>query len=216
MIYRIFLLLTFHLLATVLLPAQKNVTMQSPAPSGDTLSPSVQTELATLGGGCFWCIEAVLQDLQGVIKVESGYAGGTVKNPTYREICTGATGHAEVVQVTFDPKTITYAELLEIFFAFHDPTTLNRQGNDIGTQYRSVIFYHSQEQKETAEMVKAAIQKDWDKPIVTEISPLTVFYKAEAYHQNYYKQNTYQPYCAYVISPKVKKLREKYSSRLKQ
>lgn len=197
-------------------PTRTNMTdHQTSISAQDTLNKTLMTEIATLGGGCFWCIEAVLQDLKGVVKVESGYSGGTVVNPSYREVCTGATGHAEVVQVTFEPSVISYHDLLEIFFAFHDPTTLNRQGNDVGTQYRSVIFYHSPEQQATAEAVKAEIQKEWDAPVVTEISPARPFYKAETYHQNYYKDNTYQPYCAYVISPKVKKLREKYRDRLK-
>lgn len=176
---------------------------------------SAQRDTATLGGGCFWCVEAIYQDLKGVQKVVSGYAGGNVANPTYQEICTGTTGHAEVIQVIFDPALIRYDEILEIFFTVHDPTTLNRQGNDVGSQYRSVIFYHSEAQKESAEKVKKDAAAIWDDPIVTEIAPLTQFYKAEDYHQNYYKDNPYQPYCAYIISPKVKKFREKYMDKLK-
>lgn len=176
---------------------------------------SAQRDTATLGGGCFWCVEAIYQDLKGVQKVVSGYAGGSVANPTYKEICTGTTGHAEVIQVIFDPALIRYDEILEIFFTVHDPTTLNRQGNDVGTQYRSVIFYHSEAQKDIAEKVKNDAAAIWDDPIVTEIAPRTQFYKAEDYHQNYYKDNPYQPYCAYIISPKVKKFREKYMDKLK-
>lgn len=177
---------------------------------------SDQRDTATLGGGCFWCVEAIYQDLQGVHKVVSGYSGGTVSNPTYKEICTGTTGHAEVIQVIFDPAVVSYQEILEIFFTVHDPTTLNRQGNDVGTQYRSVIFYHSEEQKTIAEAVKKNAASIWDDPIVTEISALAKFYPAEDYHQNYYKDNPYQPYCAYIISPKVKKFREKFRDKLKQ
>jgi peptide-methionine (S)-S-oxide reductase len=177
---------------------------------------SSERDTATLGGGCFWCVEAIYQDLQGVHKVVSGYSGGSVSNPSYKEICTGTTGHAEVIQVVFDPAVTSYKEILEIFFTVHDPTTLNRQGNDVGTQYRSVIFYHSDEQKAIAEEVKKSAAEIWDDPIVTEISALTKFYPAEDYHQNYYKNNPYQPYCAYVISPKVKKFRDKYRDKLKQ
>lgn len=177
---------------------------------------SGQTEIATLGGGCFWCVEAIYQDLQGVLKVESGYSGGHVDNPTYREICTGLTGHAEVIQITFDPAVISFKDILEIFFTVHDPTTLDRQGNDSGPQYRSAIFYHSPEQKTVAEAVKKSAQEIWDDPIVTEITPFDKFYKAEEYHQNYYKDNPNQPYCSFVIAPKVKKFRQKYQEKLKQ
>ena len=177
---------------------------------------SGQTEIATLGGGCFWCVEAIYQDLKGVIKVESGYSGGHVDNPTYREICSGLTGHAEVIQVTFDPTIVSYEDVLNIFFTVHDPTTLNRQGNDSGTQYRSVIYYHSEAQKATAEAVKKASQEIWDDPIVTEITEFDKFYKAETYHQNYFKDNPNQPYCSIVIAPKVKKFRAKYQDKLKQ
>ena len=173
-------------------------------------------EIATLGGGCFWCIEPIYQDLKGVLKVESGYTGGAADNPTYRQICTGTTGHAEVIQVTFDPLLISYKQILEIFFTVHDPTTLNRQGNDAGTQYRSAIFYHSPEQKSVAEAVKSAAQSIWDDPIVTEITPLDKFFKAEDYHQNYFKDNPYQAYCSIVIAPKVRKFREKYKEQLQQ
>lgn len=175
-----------------------------------------QFEVATLGAGCFWCVETLFQDLQGVLKVESGYSGGHVPNPTYREVCNGTTGHAEVIQVTFDPTIISYREILEVFFTVHDPTTLNRQGNDVGTQYRSAIFYHTPEQQAIAEAVKGGVaQSLWEAPIVTEIAPFTVFFVAEAYHQNYYKDNPYQPYCSVVITPKVKKFRAMYADRLK-
>jgi peptide-methionine (S)-S-oxide reductase len=173
-------------------------------------------ETATLGGGCFWCIEPLFQDLQGVISVESGYTGGHIKNPSYREICTGTTGHAEVIRIVFDPAVISYHDILEIFFTFHDPTTLNRQGADSGTQYRSVIYYHSDAQKATAEEVMRTTAKEiWDDPIVTELSPAQTYYKAEQYHQNYYKDNPNQPYCAFVISPKIKKFRAKYQDKLR-
>jgi len=179
-----------------------------------TNSAPSTTETATLGGGCFWCIEPVYQDLKGVLTVESGYTGGQIDNPTYREICTGRTGHAEVIRVTFDPNIITYRDIVDIFFTIHDPTTLNRQGNDSGTQYRSAIFYHSPAQQVAAEAAKMVAADLWDDPIVTEITPAVVFYTAENYHQNYYKANPYQPYCMVVIAPKVKKFREKFKSLL--
>lgn len=186
------------------------------AKDSNLITTSGQMETATLGGGCFWCVEAIFQDLKGVQKVESGYTGGHVANPTYREICTGTTGHAEVIQVTFDPAVISFKEILEIFFTFHDPTTLNRQGADAGTQYRSAIFYHSPTQKTVAEEVKKSMQEIWDDPIVTEITPLDKYYKAEDYHQNYFKENPNQAYCSIVIAPKVKKLRQQYQEKLKQ
>jgi peptide-methionine (S)-S-oxide reductase len=172
---------------------------------------------ATLAGGCFWCLEAVFLRLKGVQRVESGYAGGHVENPTYRAVCTGSTGHAEVVQVDFDPSKITFSELLEVFFAIHDPTTLNRQGADVGTQYRSAIFYHDDVQKQEAERMIADLnaQNIWDNPIVTEVAPLTKFYPAEDYHREYYDRNPEQGYCQVVISPKVAKLRQKFSEKLK-
>lgn len=175
-------------------------------------------ELATLGSGCFWCTEAVFDQLNGVVKVESGYAGGTVPNPTYREVCSGLTGHAEVGQITFDPHVIAYREILEVFFATHDPTTLNRQGADVGTQYRSVIFYHDDVQKQIAAQVIQELNaaKIWDAPIVTEIAPLNVFYRAEDYHQEYFVNNPSQPYCQVVISPKVAKFRKKFVDKLKR
>ena len=167
------------------------------------------TELATLGGGCFWCLEAVFQNLKGVLKVESGYAGGQSPDPTYEQVCSGRTGHAEVVQVTFDPAVIRYQDILDVFFAIHDPTTMNRQGADVGTQYRSVIFCHSPEQSQTAERVITALEAAqlWDGTIVTEIAPFKEFFRAEAYHQNYFRNNPMQPYCLGVIAPKVAKFR---------
>jgi peptide-methionine (S)-S-oxide reductase len=168
-----------------------------------------QTDLATLGGGCFWCIEAVFERLDGVKAVTSGYAGGAKDHPTYKEVCSGLTGHAEVAQIEFDPKKIGYQKLLEVFWEAHDPTTLNRQGPDVGTQYRSVIFYHNEAQRAVAEQSKAEAQKLFSRPIVTEIKPLMQFYKAENYHQDYYQNNSRAPYCRYVIRPKLEKLEKK-------
>lgn len=175
-------------------------------------------EQATLGGGCFWCTEAIFLKLNGVEEVKSGYSGGKIKNPSYREVCTGRTGHAEVIQITFDPKIISFAEILEVFFATHDPTTLNRQGNDIGTQYRSVIFYHNEEQKKISEKVLSLLEKDkvYDNPVVTEITPFSNFYLAEDYHNNYFEQNPAQPYCQFVIAPKVEKFQKIFKEKLKQ
>lgn len=175
-------------------------------------------ELATFGTGCFWCTEAIFQRLDGVVKVESGYSGGSVPNPSYEAVCTGQTGHAEVCQITFDKSKITYEQLLEVFWKTHDPTTLNRQGADVGTQYRSVIFYHNSEQKKSAETIKAELDKSgaFDKPIVTEIAEFKKFYKAEDYHQNYFNNNSYQPYCSFVISPKIEKFEKVFKSRLKK
>jgi len=174
-------------------------------------------EVVTLGGGCFRCTEAVFNELKGVEKVESDYSGGTVPNPTYQEVCTGNTGHAEVVQVTYDPKVISFKELLQIFFTIHDPTTLNRQGADVGTQYRSIILYHKNEQKAAAQMVIKEIESTgvWNRPIVTEVEPFGAFYRAEQYHQEYFKQNGGQAYCQLVIAPKVAKLRKQYRDKLK-
>jgi peptide-methionine (S)-S-oxide reductase len=175
------------------------------------------SEIATLGGGCFWCLEAVFEQVRGVEKVESGYAGGAGTAPNHRQICTGTTGHAEVVQVTFDPAVISYREILEIFFAIHDPTTLNRQGADAGTQYRSAIFYHSAAQKQIAEQVIAELGAAhvWERPIVTEVTAAPTFYKAEDYHQGYFSQNPAQPYCQAVVAPKVAKLRKQFATKLK-
>ena len=175
-------------------------------------------EVATLAGGCFWCLEAVYNDLRGVEKVVSGYSGGRVANPTYEQVCTGKTGHAEVIQITFDPQAISFKELLEVFFTIHDPTTLNRQGADVGTQYRSAIYYHSPEQKEVADKVIADITaaKIWKDPIVTEVTKFDVFYPAEDYHQRYYERNPNQGYCRMVIEPKVIKFRRQFMSKLKK
>src|SRR5262245_26330798 len=174
-------------------------------------------ETATIAGGCFWCLEAVFERLRGVDRVVSGYTGGTTIEPSYKEVCTGRTGHAEAVQVTFDPAQLAYRELLELFFAFHDPTTLNRQGADAGTQYRSAIFFHTPEQEKTAREViaKLTAEQVFADPIVTEVAPLHAFYPAEADHQGYYGRNDSQPYCRAVIAPKVAKLRARYASRLK-
>lgn len=172
------------------------------------------TEIATLGGGCFWCLEAVYQELKGVQHVESGYTGGHVSYPTYEQVCEGTTGHAEVVKVTFDPEIVSYREILEIFFTIHDPTTPNRQGNDVGTQYRSAIYYHSPEQQDTAKHVIAEMANVWDAPIVTELSPAGPYYKAEEYHQNYFRQHPLQGYCAFVVAPKVAKFRKIFADKL--
>lgn len=182
------------------------------------LQPQQGKELATLGGGCFWCLEAVYLELKGVEAVVSGYAGGTVPNPTYYQVCAETTGHAEVVQLTFNPNVISYKEILQVFFTIHDPTTLNRQGNDVGTQYRSAIYYHSPEQKRIAEETIKEITADkvWDAPIVTEVAALDVFYPAEDYHQEYFWRNPYQPYCQYVIIPKVAKFRKYFVDKLKK
>jgi peptide-methionine (S)-S-oxide reductase len=173
--------------------------------------------VATLAGGCFWCLDAVFRGLRGVEQVVSGYTGGTVPNPSYEAVCTGRTGHAEVVQVTFDPAVLSYRDLVEVFFAIHDPTTLNRQGADVGTQYRSAIYYHSPEQEQTAREVIAALERDpvFDAPIVTEVAPAPAFYPAEEYHQDYFRRNPGQGYCRAVIAPKVAKFRKEHLERLK-
>jgi peptide-methionine (S)-S-oxide reductase len=177
-----------------------------------------QLEVATLAGGCFWCLEAVFDELKGVESVESGYSGGHVPNPSYAQVCDDNTGHAEVVRVTFDPQVISYHDLLKVFFTIHDPTTLNRQGNDVGTQYRSAIFYHSPEQKATAEQVIQELTEAhlWDHPIVTELTPFKQFYMAEDYHQEYFKNNPFQGYCRAIIAPKVAKFRQKFVEQLKK
>ena len=179
------------------------------------MSTGKNREVATLAGGCFWCLEAVYDELKGVEDVVSGYAGGHVPNPTYRAVCNGTTGHAEVVQVTFDPSVISYGDLLDVFFTIHDPTTLNRQGNDIGTQYRSAIYYHSPEQKATAEQKIAEATNNWEKRVVTEVTPIDIFYPAEDYHQEYFANNPYQPYCLAVVAPKVAKARKSFYQKLK-
>jgi peptide-methionine (S)-S-oxide reductase len=176
------------------------------------------SETATLGGGCFWCLEAVYDEMQGVLSVESGYMGGHLPNPDYQTVCTGRSGHVEVVQVTFDPAVASYRDVLEVFFTIHDPTSLDRQGNDSGPQYRSVIFYRDEGQRAVAEEVIRELNAEglWSRPIVTELRPATTFYAAEDYHQEYFRNNAQQPYCAFVVSPKVKKFREKFAARLRR
>jgi peptide-methionine (S)-S-oxide reductase len=193
-----------------------------PTPDSVEIETSAQasaneTEKATFGSGCFWCAEALFQQLKGVQTVISGYSGGSVENPTYKEICTGMTGHAEVIQVTFDPKIVSYQELLEVFWRTHDPTTLNRQGNDVGTQYRSVIFYHTDRQRQLAERYREKIDAAhvFSKPLLTEIALFTIFYPAEDYHQNYYFNHAQQPYCRSIIGPKLDKLRNVFQDKLK-
>ncbi len=185
----------------------------------DNFTETNQTlDTATFGTGCFWCTEAIFQEVAGVVKVTSGYSGGQVANPTYKEVCSGITGHAECLNIVYDPAKITYDELLEIFWKVHDPTTLNRQGNDVGTQYRSAIFYHNEKQKATAEKYKAALDKSgaWDKPIVTKLEPFVKFYPAEDYHQNYYNNNTGEGYCQFVIRPKLEKFEKVFKNKLKK
>ena len=175
---------------------------------------TTSTEFATLGGGCFWCTEAVYQQIRGVLKVESGYSGGSVHQPSYEQICTGKTGHAEVVRLTYDPAIVSYRDLLEIFFTIHDPTTLNRQGNDVGTQYRSVIFFHDAQQQALALQVIKEMAMVWDDALVTEVSQAPMFYLAEEYHQNYFRQHPQQGYCSFVVAPKVAKARKTFASKL--
>lgn len=191
--------------------------MTSNFTSSSRANDNIATDTATFGTGCFWCTEAIFQQLNGVLKVTSGYSGGHVANPTYKDVCTGTTGHAEVVQVVYDPSKITYDELLEVFWQTHDPTSLNRQGNDVGTQYRSAIFYHSDEQKRKAEKYKQELDKSgaFEKPIVTEIVPYQHFYVAEDYHQNYYNSNGSQPYCYYVIRPKLEKFEKVFKNKIR-
>ena len=175
-----------------------------------------KTEIATLGGGCFWCLEALYEQMEGVLSVESGYMGGHRADPTYEEVCGGRTGHAEVVQISFDPVVTSFAEILEVFFSLHDPTTLNRQGNDTGTQYRSVIFYHTEQQRSTAERMIRELEaaRLWANPIVTEVQPASKFYLAEDYHQKYFRNHPTQPYCTFVIGPKMGKFRQKFAGKL--
>jgi peptide-methionine (S)-S-oxide reductase len=186
--------------------------------SGERLAEPKNKEVATLGGGCFWCTEAIFSELRGVKKVVPGFSGGTVPNPTYEQVCAGTTGHAEVVQITFDPAVISFKRLLQIFFTVHDPTTPNRQGADVGSQYRSIILYHTEEQKKIAlEVMKEAEERRiWSRPIVTQLVPFTEFYEAEDYHRDYFKKNPLQPYCLLVISPKVRKFRKEYAELLKK
>ena len=198
--------------------SQKNPDLDKKAvpPKDQTVTSNMNTEIATFGAGCFWCVEAVFQELKGVIKVESGYMGGHVPDPTYRAVCTGETGHAEVTRITFDPSVISYEELLEVLWTSHDPTTMNRQGADVGTQYRSAVFYENETQKAAAEKSKAEVATQiWDNPIVTEIVPATTFYPAENYHQDYYANNPDAGYCRIVIAPKIQKVREKFVEKLK-
>jgi peptide-methionine (S)-S-oxide reductase len=196
---------------------KKKMNQESTAVDEDHVD-TAGTEVATFGTGCFWCTEAVMESLDGVKKVISGYSGGLVANPSYEEVCTGQTGHAECVEVTYDPKVVSYATLLEAFFRSHDPTSLNRQGNDVGTQYRSVIFYHNKEQKELADKAKEELDKSgaYSKPIVTEITKAPKFYRAEEYHQNYFAKNPDQGYCAYVVAPKLDKFKKVFKDKLKK
>jgi peptide-methionine (S)-S-oxide reductase len=198
--------------------AQKSGSQSNKQSESKKSMTTAGLEKTTFGSGCFWCTEAVFQRLEGVVAVESGYSGGNVANPTYEQVCTGTTGHAEVTQITYDPTTISYDDLLQVFWKTHDPTTLNRQGNDAGTQYRSVIFYHNETQKELAEKYKKELGASgaWKSPIVTEISPFTVFYKAESYHQNYYNDNKFQPYCTFVIGPKLDKFEKVFKNKMKK
>jgi len=208
------LLLFFIIAVSACRPQNENTNKTEVIMENNT----AKMDTATFGGGCFWCTEAVFQSLKGVYKVTSGYSGGHKENPTYQEVCSGTTGHAEVSQIVYNPDEITFDELLEVFWKTHDPTTLNRQGNDIGTQYRSVIFYHNEAQKEKAQYYKDKLinEKIWDNPVVTEITQFTKFYSAEDYHQNYYKDNPNQGYCALVITPKVEKFKKLFAQKLKK
>jgi peptide-methionine (S)-S-oxide reductase len=208
--------LTLVILALLLVTACKSNTTKTDKQM-DVNANGIKTDTATFAAGCFWCVEAIFQDLKGVLSVTSGYTGGKIKNPSYREVCAGITGHAEACQIIYDPKIITYDELLEAFWASHDPTTLNRQGADQGTQYRSAIFYHNEQQKQLAEAYKSKLntEKAFEKPVVTEISPAGAFYKAEDYHQNYFNENGNAPYCTFVIVPKLEKFRKVFKDKLK-
>lgn len=212
MLFRYLLLFTFSLTLFSLKSINKNKKRTEIMDESNT-----SLEIATLGNGCFWCTEAVFESLKGVHKVTSGYSGGTTKNPTYKEVCSGTTGHAEVIQIEFDPKVIHYETLIKVFFDTHDPTTLNRQGNDVGTQYRSVIFYHNENQKIVANRIMRALTTSlvYSKPIVTEVTAFSIFYPAENYHQEYYKLHGHEPYCSVVIAPKMEKFRKKYKEYLK-
>ncbi len=204
------------LITILLLSCNPTQTKTSNLMNHSTENLNDNLQVATLGGGCFWCLDAVFMEVKGIESVTSGYSGGTVKNPAYREVTSGRTGHAEVVQLKFDPEIISFREILEIFFHLHDPTTLNRQGADVGTQYRSVIFYHNEQQEKTAREVFKEIDASdlWDDPLVTEIAPMTAFYVAEDYHQEYYQNNPSQPYCTFVIGPKMEKLRKLFKDKL--
>jgi peptide-methionine (S)-S-oxide reductase len=211
-IYTLVISLAISLSACSEPTTQSNYMMNESA-----IPPGTTTDTATFATGCFWCTEAIFQELKGVLKAVSGYSGGTVANPSYEEVCTGTTGHAECLQIIYDPKVISYDELLEVFWESHDPTSLNRQGNDVGTQYRSAIFYHNPEQKQKAEHYKSELDKSgaYNKPIVTEITPFKTFYPAENYHQNYYNLHGSQPYCTFVIRPKVEKFEKVFKNKLK-
>lgn len=213
--YRLLAMLPIMLLATACGSAQSKKTNNGNMTKQEN---GAKLEVATFAAGCFWCVEAQYQQLDGVEKVESGYIGGHVENPTYKQVCTGTTGHAEACNIYYDPNKISYDELLAAFWVAHDPTQLNRQGNDVGTQYRSAIFYHSEEQKQKAEEYKRRLneEKAYDNPVVTEISPYTKFYKAEEYHQDYYNQNGEQPYCVFVVKPKLDKFKKVFADKLKQ
>lgn len=213
----IFLSLLLMTLSAVSSCGQRKKTKENTMTAENEVVPA-GAEIATFGSGCFWCTEAIFLDVDGVVKVESGYSGGKVKNPTYREVSSGLTGHAEVIQLTYDPKKVSFDELLEIFWKTHDPTTLNKQGADEGTQYRSVVYYHNETQKKLAEEYKKKLTdvKAFDNPIVTEISPFAVFYKAEDYHQNYYNLNGSAPYCTFVIAPKLEKFRKVFKEKIKK
>lgn len=207
-----------NLLAVLTLFSCAQTESTSLISSNFTNMQNIETDTATFGAGCFWCVEAVFQQLDGVLKVTSGYSGGHVANPTYEQVCEKTTGHVEVAQIVYDPKKISFDELLQVFWKTHDPTTVNQQGNDIGEQYRSVIFYHNEEQKKLAEHYKEELNKSgaWDKPVVTSVEPLKNFYEAENYHQNYFNNNTDQPYCRYVIQPKVEKFQKAFANKLKK
>jgi peptide-methionine (S)-S-oxide reductase len=197
-------------------PKTMNINTSQDTANNEKINSSA-LDTATVGGGCFWCTEAQYQLLDGMVSVSSGFSGGNIKNPSYKEVCTGRTGHAEVVQVVYDTTKLSYEDILQAFFSSHDPTQLNRQGNDVGTQYRSVIYYHSEEQKKIAEEIKAELNKSgaYKDPVVTEIAPFTVFYKADDYHQNYFNENGDQPYCQFVVAPKVEKFKKVFKGRLK-
>lgn len=212
------LVTSLALLPTLGKAATKQTNSKTNSMTNETIPTGAKTDTATFGTGCFWCTEAVFQELQGVIKVTSGYMGGHKANPSYEEVCTGTTGHAECLQIVYDPSVITFDELLEVFWESHDPTQLNRQGNDVGTQYRSAIFYHNAEQKEKAEHYKTQLNKEnaYSKPIVTEVTPSSAFYAAEDYHQNYYNTHGSQPYCYLVIRPKVEKFEKVFKNKLKK
>ena len=216
----ILIIAAFIAALVVLLPTGKAPLEEQTTKSSGERNPmtTVVSDTATFAAGCFWCVEAVFQNVKGVVSVVSGYTGGGVKNPTYEEVCSGSTGHAEACQIAFDPNTVSYAELLEVFWKTHDPTTLNRQGNDAGTQYRSAIFYHNEEQRRLAGHYRKELDssKAFDAPIVTEIAPLREFYRAESYHQNYFNEHGAQPYCVFIIRPKVEKFKKAFKEKLKE